>query len=351
MIEFENVSKVFSNGSVAVKKINLTIGEGVITTLIGPSGCGKTTTLRMVNRLIEPTSGDIKIKGVSISKMDIIELRRSIGYVIQEIGLFPHYTIFQNIAVVPSLLKWRKEKIKDKVHELARLVNLDENYLDKYPSELSGGERQRVGVARALAGDPQILLMDEPFGAIDPINRKALQDFFLELQKKLKKTVLFVTHDIDEAIKMGENLLIMNKGEVVQYGRTKDILNNPKNEFVEALIGQDRNLRKLMLLKAKDFANKNYEVLESSALDKTKRKDKLILIKEDREIRGYLDKKENEIKSMTQVFANDNLLDVFSQMIQNGTKIALVSCFDKKIEGTISLDELIAIMSNKNENI
>lgn len=353
MIEFMDVSKVYENGVFAVKNLDLKIEKGEITSIIGPSGCGKSTTLKMVNRLIEPTSGVIKINGQSIYSMNPIELRRSIGYVIQDIGLFPHYSVFENIAVVPKLLNWDKKRILERVYELLYLVNLPREYANKYPFELSGGEKQRVGVARALAANPQILLMDEPFGAIDPINRKILQDFFLEIQRKLKKTVLFVTHDIEEAIKIGDSLMIMDRGEVVQYGKTRNVIENPENTFVENLIGPDRHIRKLMLLKAKDYAKKEFTVIDYELAKEVAINNNIVLVKSGKNILGYLEKvdsfekKDQKIEKCINVLANENLLNVFTTLLNASAKIAVVSCFDGEIEGVIKIDDLIKLIGEK----
>ncbi|WP_129408245.1 ATP-binding cassette domain-containing protein [Marinitoga lauensis] len=240
------------------------IDDGKITVLIGPSGCGKTTTLKLINRLIERTSGDIQFDGISIDKIDKIQLRRSIGYVIQEIGLFPHYNVFENISVVPKLLGWDKKKIKNRVKELIELVNLEyDEVVDKYPLELSGGQRQRIGVARALAADPKILLMDEPFGAIDPINREILQDVFLTIQERLKKTIVFVTHDIREAIKLGDKIAIFNKGTLEQYDGTLSIIKKPKNDFVKNLLGKNAELNFLEFVKAEKLLKNNFIIVKS----------------------------------------------------------------------------------------
>lgn len=252
-IEFRKVSKEYESGFRAVDNLDITFEDKKLTILIGPSGCGKTTTLKMINRLIEPTSGEILIDGVSQKDIDPIVLRRQIGYVIQEIGLFPHMSVFDNIAVVPRLLKWDESRIKEHIYELLDLVNLEpEEFAEKYPAQLSGGQRQRVGVARGLASDPKIVLMDEPFGAIDPINREKLQDGFLEIQSKIEKTIVFVTHDIREAIKLGDKIAILDEGKLVQYADTMEVINEPANEFVEDLLGADRALKGLELLRVKD---------------------------------------------------------------------------------------------------
>ncbi|MGC2241018.1 MAG: ABC transporter ATP-binding protein [Acidimicrobiia bacterium] len=254
MIRLESVSKTFP-GAVrpAVSSLSLEIGRGDFVTLVGPSGCGKTTTLKMINRIIEPTDGTILIDGRVAMAIPPHELRRSIGYVIQQIGLFPHRTISQNIATVPDLLGWDQVRIEDRVAELVELVGLEADLLPRYPSELSGGQQQRVGVARALAADPPVLLMDEPFGAVDPIVRKRLQQEFLELQERLGKTVVFVTHDIDEALFLGTKTAILNVGGILeQYDRPEVILASPANAFVEDFLGGERGLKRLALLPVED---------------------------------------------------------------------------------------------------
>ncbi|GAJ01008.1 unnamed protein product, partial [marine sediment metagenome] len=256
MIELTNVTKKFGNKT-AVNNFSLHIEKGSLTMFIGPSGCGKTTTLRMINRLTPYDKGNIVIDGTSVNDIDPVELRRNIGYVIQEIGLFPHLTVFENVAIVPRLLKWEQKKIEQRVREILELVTLDQSFAQKYPLQLSGGEKQRVGLARALAAEPEILLMDEPFGAIDPINRLKLQDSFLEIQEEIKKTIVFVTHDINEAIKLGDKIAIINEGNLIQYDNVSKILSDPANEFVENLLGQDRNIKALSLEKAKDYVLKD----------------------------------------------------------------------------------------------
>ncbi|MCY8488587.1 betaine/proline/choline family ABC transporter ATP-binding protein [Bacillus atrophaeus] len=240
MLTLENVSKNYKGGKKAVNSINLKIEKGEFICFIGPSGCGKTTTMKMINRLIEPSSGTISIDGENIMEQDPVELRRKIGYVIQQIGLFPHMTIQQNIALVPKLLKWPEEKRKERARELLKLVDMGPEYLDRYPHELSGGQQQRIGVLRALAAEPPIILMDEPFGALDPITRDSLQEEFKKLQKTLHKTIVFVTHDMDEAIKLADRIVILKAGEIVQVGTPDEILRNPADEFVEEFIGKER---------------------------------------------------------------------------------------------------------------
>ena len=248
MIEFENVTKEYPDGTVAIEDVSFTVEEGTTTVLVGPSGCGKTTTMKLVNRLEDPTEGTVHFDGTDISELDEIELRRQVGYVIQEIGLFDHMTVGENIATVPDLEGWDEDRIDERVDELLDLMDMPaEQYRDQYPNELSGGQRQRVGVARALAADPDVMLMDEPFGALDPITRENLQQEFLDIQAEINTTILFVTHSIDEALKMGDRIAIFDVGEIVQYDTPDEILANPKNEFVEDFIGADRTLKQLQV--------------------------------------------------------------------------------------------------------
>jgi osmoprotectant transport system ATP-binding protein len=250
MIRLDRVTKEFPGASTpAVGNLSLEVPEGEIAVLVGPSGCGKTTTLKMINRLVEPTSGTIHVAGRDVTSLQPHELRRGIGYVIQQIGLFPHKTIADNIGTVPRLLAWDKDRIDGRVEELFKLVDLDPAMRDRYPAELSGGQRQRAGVARALAADPPVLLMDEPFGAVDPIIRSRLQDEMLELQRQLRKTIVLVTHDIDEAIKIGDRVAILNiGGKLQQYSPPEDVLREPANPFVADFLGEDRGIKRLSLI-------------------------------------------------------------------------------------------------------
>jgi len=253
MITFEHVTKEYPDGTVAIEDISFTVEEGTTTVLVGPSGCGKTTTMKLVNRLEEPTEGTVHRDETPISEFDTIQLRRETGYVIQEIGLFDHMTVADNIATVPRLNDWDESDIDPRIDELLELMDLPpDQYRDSYPTELSGGQRQRIGVARALASDPDVLLMDEPFGALDPITRENLQDEFLSIQSKLDTTILFVTHSIDEALKMGDRIAIFDVGEIVQYDTPQAILEDPKTEFVEDFIGSDRPLKKLQVTTVSD---------------------------------------------------------------------------------------------------
>ena len=240
MIEFKDLTKKFPGGKIAVDSLNLTFNDGEFIVFIGTSGSGKTTSMRMINRMIEPSSGEILIDGKNIKDMNAVELRRRIGYVIQQIGLMPHMTIFENIAMVPKLLKWPVEKQRKIAEELIQKVDLPLDFLERYPSELSGGQQQRIGVIRALAADQDIILMDEPFGALDPITRDSLQELVKQLQQELGKTVIFVTHDMDEALKLADRIVIMQEGKVVQFDTPDNILMDPANEFVENFIGEER---------------------------------------------------------------------------------------------------------------
>jgi osmoprotectant transport system ATP-binding protein len=256
MIRLENLTKVFGSPQgnvVATDRINMEVPEGEICILLGPSGCGKTTTLKMINRLIMPSSGKIYINGKDTDQYDVVELRRGIGYVIQQIGLFPNMTVEENICVIPSLLGWDKARAKRRAAELLEIVALDPAiFLKRYPRELSGGQQQRIGVARALAADPPVMLMDEPFGAIDPINREVIQDEFLKMQGTLRKTIMFVSHDIDEAVKMGDKIAIFRGGRIEQYDSPDNILAHPVNDFIADFVGCDRTLKRLRLVKVRD---------------------------------------------------------------------------------------------------
>ncbi len=253
-VTYEETTKVYPGADQpAVDALSLEVAAGEICVLVGPSGCGKTTAMRMVNRMVEISSGDIRVGERSISERSPAELRREIGYVIQQIGLFPHHTIGQNIATVPRMLGWGQETIAARVDELVGLIGLDPELRDRYPSQLSGGQQQRVGVARALAANPGVMLMDEPFGAVDPINRERLQNEFLRLQAEVHKTILFVTHDIDEAIKMGDRIAVLKEGgKLAQYATPAELLMAPADEFVEDFVGADRALKRLALMRVAD---------------------------------------------------------------------------------------------------
>mgnify|MGYP003583287316 FL=1 len=242
VIEFKDVSKKYPNGNEAVKKINFSINEGEFIVFIGTSGSGKTTTLKMINRLEDATSGEIKIKGKNIFDYNIHKMRWDMGYVLQQVALFPHLTVEENIGIVPELKGWKKEKIKERTEELLEMIGLEsEKYMERMPHELSGGEAQRIGIARALAGNPEVILMDEPFSALDPITRRSLQKDIKELQQKINKTIVFVTHDIEEAFYLGDRIFIIKDGKIIQSGTKNELINNPEDEFVREFISLETN--------------------------------------------------------------------------------------------------------------
>ena len=260
MIHFEQVSKIFQ-GKPAVDDLTLHIAEGEFTVLIGTSGSGKSTTLKMINRLIEHDRGKILFAGEEIQSFKPQDLRRRMGYAIQSIGLFPHWTVEENIATVPQLLKWPRARIRDRVTELLELLHLEPDlFRRRYPHQLSGGQQQRIGVIRALAADPAVLLMDEPFGAVDPINRETIQNEFLDMQRQLKKTVMLVSHDIDEALKLGDRIAVFRQGKIVQNASADELLARPANDFVASFVGQDRTLKRLLLVQAGDVADQQETV-------------------------------------------------------------------------------------------
>ncbi|MEW9031190.1 MAG: ABC transporter ATP-binding protein [Planifilum fimeticola] len=260
MIELQDVTKVYRSeeGEVtAVDGVSMSVGEGEICILLGPSGCGKTTLLRMINRMIEPTRGTIRVNGQDIQQMDPYELRRSIGYVIQQTGLFPNMTVEQNVTVVPRLLGWDRVKIRNRYNELMDMMGLNpDEYRDRYPWELSGGQQQRIGVARALAADPPVMLMDEPFAALDPVIREHLQNELLRIQRTVRKTILFVSHQIDEAIRLGDTIAVFQSGKLMQHGTPDELLSRPANDFVSRFVGSDRHLRRLGLFRVRDLLDR-----------------------------------------------------------------------------------------------
>lgn len=296
MIEFKNVTKLYPNGKKAVNNISLEFDTGEFIVFIGTSGSGKTTSMRMINRMIEPTEGEILIDGENIQKKNAVELRRKIGYVIQQIGLMPHMTIYENIVLVPKLLGWPEERQKSTAEDLIKRVDLPTEFLDRYPSELSGGQQQRIGVIRALAADQNIILMDEPFGALDPITRDALQELVKHLQQEMGKTVVFVTHDMDEALKLADRIVIMQEGKVVQFDTPDNILANPANEFVEDFIGEERLTQAQTNLKTVDqIMNRRVITMEAGnsladaiKLMRSERVDNLFIVDSDNKLLGIL---------------------------------------------------------------
>lgn len=358
MIQLKNISKYYKGMErPAVSKLDLHIEEGQICVFVGPSGCGKTTTMKMINRIIEPSDGEILINGKNVLELDPDKLRVDIGYVIQKIGLFPHYTVYENIAVVPRLKGWKEDKIKSRVTELLDIVGLDpEENMYKYPNQLSGGQKQRVGVARAMAVNPPVMLMDEPFGAVDPITRTQLQNEFLNLQKKIKKTICFVTHDIDEAIKMGDKIAIMCDGQLVQYDTPENILFSPANEFVEEFVGSDRALKVLNLLKINTVLENTKPVIklgtDSSEIRELheQRKPFVVVVDEQNKLKGYINIKqliqkknverwEQYIKQYQTYLSEDaTLKDAMIEMLQNDIRTIPIVDDKRRYLGIVNFD-------------
>jgi osmoprotectant transport system ATP-binding protein len=358
VISFEAVSKRFPDGTVAVHDLDLEVREGEFAILVGPSGSGKTTTLRMVNRMIEATSGRIVVDGQDIRQVDPPRLRRGMGYVIQQVGLFPHRTIRENIATVPELVHWDKRRIQARVDELLQLVGLPPELLDRYPHQLSGGQRQRVGVARALAVDPPIMLMDEPFGAVDPIVRSRLQDEFLRLQQEVQKTIVFVTHDIDEAIKMGDRIAIFEQGGVLaQYAPPEELLAEPASDFVADFLGAERGLKRLALIPVSAVKAEPGPVVSPDdpgglalAAAEAFGSDWAVAVDGDRRLLGWVNAAEAAERArvgdaelrpfLLQVDADDSLRAALNAMVQSHTGVAVRVSDGDRYEGLITQELL-----------
>ncbi|CAI6321716.1 choline ABC transporter ATP-binding protein OpuBA [Bacillus subtilis] len=366
MLTLENVSKTYKGGKKAVNNVNLKIAKGEFICFIGPSGCGKTTTMKMINRLIEPSAGKIFIDGENIMDQDPVELRRKIGYVIQQIGLFPHMTIQQNISLVPKLLKWPEQQRKERARELLKLVDMGPEYVDRYPHELSGGQQQRIGVLRALAAEPPLILMDEPFGALDPITRDSLQEEFKKLQKTLHKTIVFVTHDMDEAIKLADRIVILKAGEIVQVGTPDDILRNPADEFVEEFIGKERLIQSSspdvervdQIMNTQPVTITADKTLsEAIQLMRQERVDSLLVVDDERVLQGYVDveiidqcrKKANLVSEVLHddiytVLGGTLLRDTVRKILKRGVKYVPVVDEDRRLIGIVTRASLVDIV-------
>lgn len=369
MIKIENVTKKFPGLKIpAVDNLNLEVKEGEICVLVGPSGCGKTTTMKMINRIHEPTSGAIYIDGQDALKMNPIKLRLDIGYVIQEIGLFPHQTIEENVATVPNEKKWPKDKTKKKVAEMLTLVGLDPKlYGNRYPSALSGGQRQRVGVARAMVSDPPIMLMDEPFGAVDPITRARLQNEFLRIQERISKTIVFVTHDIDEAIKMGDMIAVMRDGKLIQHATPSDLLSTPADEFVSNLVGRNRSIKRLHLIRIHeilDEVDRLKPATEDMPYDDLKKRiddsdiRSVMVVDRDNRLKGVIgmsdlkrkvgDVAADYVQKIDQSVTSDATLnDALSVMLECGEGFVAVVNEDDKYQGTITLGDLLHVVKEE----
>jgi osmoprotectant transport system ATP-binding protein len=371
MIQLHELTKRFPGDQrPAVDRVTMDIPRGEFVVFVGPSGCGKTTTMKMINRLIEPTSGRIVLDGEDVTDVDPNRLRRHIGYVIQQIGLFPHVTIKDNVATVPNLLGWDKDRTRQRVDELLDVVGLDpDTYRDRYPKELSGGQRQRVGVARALAADPPVLLMDEPFGAIDPITRTRLQNEFLRLQSEMQKTIVFVTHDIDEAIKMGDRIAILKEhSEIAQFDTPESILTAPANDFVEDFVGSGATLKRLNLTRVRDvqlttdaLVGSVDEPLEKlhRRLDASEWTALLVLDEEHRPIRWLRapdfrqprDIREMGLPAVALVEPQATLSDALEEMLLGSAGVAIVVDGRGRFQGILDVDDIItAIQAMRDAN-
>lgn len=334
MIELDGLSKIFpgpkgASGAPAVDNVSLTVNKGELCVFLGPSGCGKTTTLKMINRLIEPSSGRVLIDGNDTAAMDKVELRRSLGYVIQQIGLFPNMTIEQNITVVPRMLGWSSSKMHERARELMAMVALEPSqYLSRYPRELSGGQQQRIGVIRALAADPPLLLMDEPFGAVDPVNRSVIQDEFLQMQRALDKTVIMVSHDIDEAIKLGDKVALFRSGQLKQFAHPDQLLADPSDDFVRSFVGADHTLKRLLLIAAGDAADNSPSsplgTRVGEARARMEEEDRRYLVIADANGRGLGFVRRHDLRSVDDMTAIDGYLQEFPTTAAGSENLRIV---------------------------
>jgi len=366
VIDLINVSKVYPNGTQVLKNINLHVDAGEILILVGPSGCGKTTTMKMINALLTPTSGEVRINGENINKFDPVELRRNIGYVIQSIGLFPHMTIGENVAAVLKLKGEPEDVCRHRAEELLNLVGLPpEIYLNRYPRQLSGGQQQRVGVARALAANPDIILMDEPFGALDPLTRESLQDELLKLQKSMRKSIVFVTHDMDEAIKLGDRIAILKDGEVLQVDTPENLMSNPAHGFVETFLGSRRLVYQPERISVREMMLPNPVVCQGNltlerALQRMQQNvvDSLLVVDCEHKLKGIvtaldIHRKLAEAKQVADIMTppravvkgSDNLKTAINIMAEFDLRYLPVVDDDNKLEGLVTRGSLVKVWS------
>ncbi len=368
MIQFERISKRYKTKQV-LNQITFTINSGSLVAIIGESGCGKTTLLKMINRLIKPTSGTISIDGKNIGSMDEVALRRKIGYVIQQTGLFPHMTVKENIELIPKLEKMLPKDVEDNTKKLMQMVGLDcDEFLNRYPTELSGGQQQRIGVARAFATDPNIILMDEPFSALDPITRSDLQDELVQLQAKLKKTIVFVTHDMDEAIKIADMICIMKDGDILQYDTPENILNNPVDEFVSSFVGKNRIWSSPEYIKVSDImieqpvtATKDLSVLKCIEKMRRNKVDSLLIVDRDTRrligivkasrLRGIEDRTQSAEQFMYEDFSallpDQCILDALKIVTENQVSTVPVVDEQRRLKGLITRSSLVTTLSQQ----
>ena len=367
MIELEHVTKAFADGTVAVNDVSFTVEQGELCVLLGPSGCGKTTTMKMINRLVLLTKGKILIDGKDVQSFQDTELRKQIGYAIQEIGLFPHMTVAENIEVVPELRGWSKAKRRERAAQLLEMVKLPPSeFMDRYPKELSGGQRQRVGVARSLGADPEYLLMDEPFGAIDPITRVDLQNEFLKIQQDIKKTIVFVTHDIYEAIKMGDKVALMNRGELIQFDTPFNILFNPQDKFVADFVGRDRALKGLQLIRGKEVMRKSvFTASETETVEDLKSRvgpeharEDIPVVKEGGVFLGFVKLEEAEsgpisehLKHKQAVASLDTVLDEALSVMLSGERNMLAMLDNEhRLQGVLAFSDIQRALSDADQS-
>lgn len=369
MIEFKGINKIFKN-NIVLYDINLKLEEGNIIVFVGPSGCGKTTTVKMINRLIKPTSGQVFINGEDISNKNVIELRRNIGYVIQQTGLFPHMTIKENIGIVAKMQKMNSQEIEAKTRELMEMVGLDyEKFANRYPTELSGGQQQRVGIARALITNPDIILMDEPFSALDPITRSQLQDELLNIQTQFKKTIIFVTHDMDEAIKIADKICIMGKGRIIQYDDPETILKNPANEFVSDFVGKNRIWSSPEYIKVKDIMIENpitcsqeISLLKCIKKMRYERVDTLLVVDRKRKFNGIItgkmiQKEKDHYKSVKEImeqpravtYPDKSIVDILKDVNEKNLSSLPVIDSNGILKGLITKTSLVTTLSQQFE--